>query len=221
MAIGIAILGLNGSGKSTLAHALAKETGYYEIDVEDYYFPEQRASRKWALNHDCTIQTEHLGDIPFSKPRTKEEVKETILKEIKEHSSFLLSGVTIPYLIAPESQRAEHVNAGTNARVGFDRVNEIYSYIDIVFLVETPLAVRLKRIQTREKKRFGKRVLPGGDMYLQQIEFQKLVANRDPQSVKENAEKLGCPVILLDGTLPVISNVKKMIYHLDRMLPET
>ena len=31
----IAIFGMNGSGKSTFAHALAKETEYYEMDVED------------------------------------------------------------------------------------------------------------------------------------------------------------------------------------------
>lgn len=33
---GIAIFGLNGGGKSTLVHALAKQIGYYEMDVEDY-----------------------------------------------------------------------------------------------------------------------------------------------------------------------------------------
>ena len=43
---GIAIFGLNGAGKSTLGHALAKESGYFEMDMEDYYFPEQRESRK-------------------------------------------------------------------------------------------------------------------------------------------------------------------------------
>ncbi len=43
MSEGIAIVGLNGSGRSTLGHALAKELNYYEIDVEDYYFPEQRS----------------------------------------------------------------------------------------------------------------------------------------------------------------------------------
>jgi len=47
---GIAIVGLNGSGKSTLGHALAKELSYYEIDVEDYYFPEQKESRRAALD---------------------------------------------------------------------------------------------------------------------------------------------------------------------------
>ena len=48
MPYGIAIVGLNGSGKSTLGHALAKELGYFEIDVEDYYFPEQKESRQAA-----------------------------------------------------------------------------------------------------------------------------------------------------------------------------
>ena len=35
MGRGIALVGLNGSGKSTLGHALAKELGYFEIDVDD------------------------------------------------------------------------------------------------------------------------------------------------------------------------------------------
>ena len=54
---GIAIFGLNGGGKSTLTHALAKQTGYFEMDAEDYYFPEQRASRIWALENDSIIDT--------------------------------------------------------------------------------------------------------------------------------------------------------------------
>ena len=45
MSEGIAIVGLNGSGKSTLGHALANELSYYEIDVEDYYFPEQNSEQ--------------------------------------------------------------------------------------------------------------------------------------------------------------------------------
>ena len=43
---GIAIMGLNGCGKSTLAHTIAKRLDFYEMDVEDYYFPEQKNSRQ-------------------------------------------------------------------------------------------------------------------------------------------------------------------------------
>ena len=41
---GISLFGPNGSGKSTLVHALEKRIDYFEMDVEDYYFPEQRKS---------------------------------------------------------------------------------------------------------------------------------------------------------------------------------
>ena len=46
MAQGIAIVGLNGSGKSTLNHLLSRKLGYFERDVEDYYFPQQKAHRQ-------------------------------------------------------------------------------------------------------------------------------------------------------------------------------
>ena len=61
---GIAIVGLNGSGKSTLGHALAKALNLYEIDVEDYYFPEQRESRKAALDGEYGVNCSYLGDKP-------------------------------------------------------------------------------------------------------------------------------------------------------------
>lgn len=72
---GIAVYGLNGGGKSTLTHALAKQTGYFEMDVEDYYFPQQRESRKWALENNSVIDNDQLEELPFSNPRTKSEVQ--------------------------------------------------------------------------------------------------------------------------------------------------
>ena len=61
MSEGIAIVGLNGSGKSTIGHALAKELSYYEIDVEDYYFPEQKESRRAALDGEYGDSLDYLG----------------------------------------------------------------------------------------------------------------------------------------------------------------
>lgn len=71
---GIAIVGLNESGKSTPGHALAKELSYYEIDVEDYYFPEQKESRRAAFDGVYGVNCDYLGDVPYSISRTKEEV---------------------------------------------------------------------------------------------------------------------------------------------------
>lgn len=188
---GIAIFGLNGGGKSTLAHALAKKTGFFEMDVEDYYFPEQRKSRKWALENNSIIDTEHLGSIPFSVPRTKSEVQTAIIEDIRLHPNFTIASVTMNWS------------------------DDILSRIDIAFEIRTPLEERLKRIQGREERRFGERVLPGGDMYTQQMEFRKLVENRDLKAVEESAMRLSCPMIVLDGTLPVTENMKKIIDNLN------
>lgn len=180
---GIAIFGLNGGGKSTLAHALAKHTDYFEMDVEDYYFPEQRESRKWALENSSVISAKYVGELPFSNPRTKGEVQDAILKDINKHPKFILAGVTMNWC------------------------EEILSRIDIAFWIQTPLEERLKRIQSREEQRFGERVLTGGDMYTQQMEFRNVVKNRDPKLMEACAEKLPCPIIVLDGTLPVKHNL--------------
>lgn len=187
MVHGIAIFGLNGGGKSTLAHALAKRIDYFEMDVEDYYFPEQRESRKGALDNADIIETEHLGELPFSNPRTKSEVQDAILEDIKKHPKFILSGVTMNWC------------------------EDILSHIDIAFWIQTPLKESLKRIQAREEKRFGSRVLEGGDMYEQQREFRKVVENRDIKTVEECAKKFKCPVIVLDGTLPVNQNLARVV----------
>ncbi len=176
---GIAIFGHNGAGKSTLTHALAKEIGCFEMDVEDYYFPEQRASR---LHHKDPFE-----GLPFAHPRSKSEVQSKILEDMQTHPSFILSGVTMNWS------------------------DELLSHIDIAFWVQTPLEERLKRIQTREEKRFGARVLEGGDMFAQQKAFRHFVENRDQNAVEESASRLVCPVILLDGTLSWRHNLEIMM----------
>lgn len=190
---GIAICGLNGGGKSTLAHLLAKQIGYYEMDVEDYYFPEQRESRQWNLENDSAIDTVYLGELPFSHPRTKSEVQTALIEDIKVHPRFIISGVTMNWS------------------------EEILNRIDIAFWVQTPKEERLKRIQSREEKRFGARAFAGGDMHAQQMAFRKMVASRDEKMVEESVGKLNCPIVILDGTLAVEENLKKIMDRFEKM----
>lgn len=187
---GIAILGMNGAGKSTLAHALAKATGYLEMDLEDFYFPEQQASRVHALEHDTVIKTDHLGDLPFSQSRTKAEVEKALLEAFPQDNSFIIAGVTLNF--SPE----------------------ILSRIDLAVELYTPLETRLQRIQSREERRFGSRVLPGGDMYTQQVDFRQMVAERDPDSAARSIAQLSCPVLRLDGTQPVEQNLATLSAHI-------
>ena len=184
---GIAILGMNGSGKSTLAHMLAKETGYLEMDAEDYYFPEQRPSRLSALEHN-----DSSGSVaaPFSTPRSREEVQAAILTDIRLHPKFILTAVT----------------------ANWDE--EICAYIDIAFLLRAPVGIRMKRIEAREQQRFGERVLPGGDMFESQAQFRDYAAKRDPACAEESAKRLSCPVIFIDGTLSPDRILIKMLEYL-------
>ena len=140
-----------------------------------------------ALENNSVLDTGHIGKLPYSNPRTKYDVQTAIIEEIADHPQFILSGVTMNWS------------------------DEILSHIDIAFWVQTPLEERLKRIQAREEKRFGTRVIAGGDMFTQQMEFRKVVESRDPKSVEESAKKLSCPVVAMDGTLPVIKNLEKML----------
>lgn len=184
--MGIAIFGLNGAGKSTLTHALAKELNYYEMDVEDYYFPEQKESRKKALENAEIVDTGSPEEVPYSNSRSKEDVQTALLEDVKAHPDFILAGVNMNWC------------------------EEILSRIEFAFWVKAPLEKRLERIQHREEKRFGARALTGGDMYEQQKEFRKAVAGREEKSLEECIQKLFCPVVVLDGTLPVECNMQKI-----------
>lgn len=48
-------------------------------------------------------------------------------------------------------------------------------------------------------------------MYKGQMDFRKWVESRDLSSLEESAQKLLCPVIVIDGTLPVSRNLEKVI----------
>lgn len=182
---GIAVFGLNGSGKSTLTHALAKQIGYWEMDVEDYYFPHQKASRYMALEHQPHIP-KNTDSLPFSLALPKNEVQQRLIEDIGAHPHFILCGVAMNWCA------------------------EILSKIDIAFWIQTPKENRLDRIAKRELLRFGQRVLPGGDMYAQQKAFREAAAGRDLKSLEESAAKLSCPIYMIDGMRPIQENTQYM-----------
>lgn len=184
MGNGIAIIGLNGSGKSTLGHALAKELGYYEIDVEDYYFPEQMESRSAALDGKYDIECSYLGDIPYSEARGKREVEQALATDISNHQNYVLCGVTLNW------------------------DEKIISSIQKVFWLKVNSEERVKRVKDREERRWEERVLEGGNMYEQQCSFRNLIGGLTEQKVADSIKNIKCEVVVLDGLLPVSSNVE-------------
>lgn len=188
---GIAIMGLNGCGKSTLTHILCKKIGFYEMDVEDYYFPEQKHSRKAVLEKQYDVSCEYKGELPYSIPRSSKEVQEMIWNDINQHPQFVICGVTMNWN------------------------EDILSTIDVVFIIDAPAEERVKRVQYREELRFGSRVMLGGDMYEQQKEFRDIIRNRNHGAVEESADKICCKKVRLDGTKSIEENIGVIIRTLE------
>lgn len=81
------------------------------------------------------------------------------------------------------------------------------------------LAVRLQRVKARELKRFGARILPGGDMYEEQLAFYRWAEGYDDGGVEMRSkamhdawqQRLLCPRLDLDGTQPVEALVNAVL----------
>lgn len=166
MSYGIAIIGANGSGKTTLGKYLAELLNYKHMDVEDYYFRE--------------------SEIPYANPRTREEVQELMLADIKKHNQFILSSV--------------------NCDFG-DEINTLYDYI---IYIKAPLDIRLERVKQRSLDRFGSRVLEGGDMYEQEQKFFNFVAARTMDKTDAWLQDVKCPVFYVDGKEPIAINAQRI-----------
>ena len=191
---GIAIMGLNGCGKSTLAHAIAKRLDFYEMDVEDYYFPEQKESRQAVLEQQYDVKCEYKGELPYSMPRSAKEVQEMIRNDIEKQPQFVISGVTMNW------------------------DEDILSVIDVAFILEVPTEERVKRVQHREEVRFGSRVMSCGDLYEQQKAFREIIGNRSNERVEESANRLHCKKVRLDGTKSIEENISIIMSALDELV---
>lgn len=160
----IAIVGGNGSGKTTLGRRLADLYSLKHMDVEDYYFKESK--------------------IPYANPRTRDEVGELILADVKKYKRFVLSAVC------------------------GDFGSEINALYDCVIYIQAPLELRMERVRKRAVDKFGERVLEGGDMYEQEQGFFEMVASRTMDRTDEWLKTVRCPVIYIDGTKTVESNLE-------------
>ncbi len=121
--------------------------------------------------------------IPYTKSRDKDTVIKLILDDIHRHGSFVLSSV-----------------------IG-DLGDEITSMYRLAVFLWAPIDTRLDRVKRRSQKRYGERVLAGGDMYEQEQRFIEFVRTRDLSKIDDWAKTLTCPIIKLDGTNPISENI--------------
>jgi len=161
---GIILFGANGSGKTTLGRELARALNFKHMDIEGYYF--------------------HEAEIPYTKPRSREECAALMLADIHKHGFFVLTACT------------------------GDFGDEITQYYKLAVYLSAPKDLRMKRIQQRSFGQHGERVLEGGDMHEQDQGFRAWAATRDLTKIDEWAKTLACPVIHADGARAIAKNAK-------------
>ena len=119
----------------------------------------------------------------YSAPRSKEEVVRILESRIRENRQFVFAAVKGDY------------------------GDKLISALDAAVLVDVPREIRIRRVKDRSFRKFGGRISPGGDLYEKEHRWFALVESRPDDDVTRWLETVKCPVIRVDGTLPVEENV--------------
>ena len=123
----------------------------------------------------------------FSGPRSAEEVIQLLEERISENNRFIFASV--------------RGNYGCRLIASLDRI----------ILIEVPKQIRSQRVRDRSYQKFGNRVLPGGDLYDRENKWFSLTETRPETYVTDWLETINCPLIRIDGTLPVEENVDYLV----------
>ncbi len=92
--------------------------------------------------------------------------------------------------------------------------DELIPLFTLAIRIETDTDLRLERLKTREREKFGSRIDTGGDMHERHAEFINWAASYDnggigmTSKVKHDdwQKQLMCPLILVDGSMPITKN---------------
>jgi adenylate kinase family enzyme len=82
---------------------------------------------------------------------------------------------------------------------------------ELVIFIDTPKNIRIERLKVRERMQFGDRILPGGDMHQNHIEFLDWARRYDTAGIKQRSRSLHmdwlkqiiCPIEIVDGSQPI------------------
>src|SRR5438132_2377767 len=122
-------------------------------------------------------------DPPFTHQRARTERQQLLMDDLTAHDSWVVSG----------------------SLCGWGDV--AIPLFELVVFLWVPHDVRMERLHRREHARFGKRILPGGDMYELSQAFLAWAASYDEGDVHIRSRQrhdqwlgmLPCPIICFEG----------------------
>lgn len=130
-------------------------------------------------------------DYPYENPRPYNEVVLSLNDIANSKTDFVLASVT--------------------GHFG----DEFISHIVCAIYIEVPRETRLKRIYDRSYNLFGDKSNEGGDYYEQVKAFHDFCEARDEKLVENWLSSICCPIIKINGALPIISNVEMVAEKID------
>ena len=83
----------------------------------------------------------------------------------------------------------------------------VLTYYKAAVLVEVPRDIRLQRVRERSYRKFGARMMPGGDLYESEKRFYDLIAARPEDYATRWLETMEIPLLRVEGIKPVGENV--------------
>lgn len=118
----------------------------------------------------------YKSKVPYTVARLQDERNKMLLDDVKKYDFYVVSGDISDW-------------------------NEVFlKLFSLAVFLEVPANIRVERIQRREYKRFGDRILKGGDMYEQHLNFVEYAAVRDIPLLKKKALKYQCSIVYVDAT---------------------
>lgn len=128
---------------------------------------------------------------PYTDPKPRDEVERLLVNKVKEYGNFVFAAVKGDY------------------------GKEIITLYKYVVLITVPKEIRLQRVRNRSFRKFGNRMLEGGDLYKQEEAFFRMVESRTEDYVENWLKTLNCPVIKIDGTKPIDENIEFIIKQMN------
>ena len=123
----------------------------------------------------------------FSGPRSEEEAVRILEERISGNNRFVLAAVKGDY------------------------GDKLMASLDHIVLIEVPKQIRSRRVRDRSYRKFGDRILPVGDLSDRENKWFLLTDSRPETYVTDWLEKVNCPVIRIDGTLPAEENADYLV----------
>ena len=143
----------------------------------------ERLNLRFIDIEDIYFSKQDNPDYPYEKSRPYEEVVTLLTNIVNGENDLVLASVT------------------------GDFGDEFISRLKCVISIEVPKEIRLKRVYDRSYILFGEKSCKGGDFYEQIKAFHNFCASRDENLVNDWLSTICCPIVRVDGTLPICDNV--------------